>query len=952
MVCGSVQALLAGFLIIVLWVLTLPVGMQFAFADDHTIEISTCEELQMIGSDSETYPVSGDYVLTQDINCGEGAPEGSDTRFWNANEAEWVDGIVGGTLIVDTLNGVVNNGYSGFDPVTLENGSFNGNGYTISNLWIFRKGESDVGLFRLADNSDVENVIISNAAVVGGNQTGVLAGRVEDGSELSNITINDSMARAYLSFHGGMLAGEMNDSSASDITITGGNVHGSGNIIGGIVGFLYGSTVTDSNTSADTDGGNRIGGAFGEVRDSQLTNIHVTGNVLGEDNDAGNKEAREVGGFAGQVENSTISNSSFTGTVTAEQASGGGYIENIGGFIGYVVGGVISNSFASNDGNLVVVAADGDWSNVSRVGGFIGELYYYDDGDIYAKAEISNVYAEGNVGVYAKGAVTNIGGLIGYAQEASISDAYAEVPVTVNSQNDYIERIGGFTGSAEDVSLEDAYATGEIFVSADDYVEYVGGFAGEMRYSQDNQRLHATGNILAVSLGDEVMRVGGFAGQLEEIIIHNSYATGNVSIEADDSSRNIGGFVGRTTWDGSYHTEIHNSYATGNVEGGHSVGGFVGTLRYGDIHNSYATGNVEGSEGQIGGFVGVMNWTSKTYNTYSRGNVIVTEPDAYSIGGYAGLIGGGDVFYSYSTGDVILLEEITSYDVGGFAGIKEEDSIYSSYSVGSIIHHQASIYVGGFIGYNDFNPGHYNSGYWTGSGPELAIDNQSEAIIAYPLADKNDFKNVSLGIYQYDEYVASQDTEYEGFWDFVDIWARNDDINDGYPYLQGSNPSDSEEEVEPQPQPQPQPATRRSSSGGSSVRMVTPVVTSPVLNTSAIETLIRNNRALFEAARAAGIELPKLVTDILDGAATPNTAGLTVRDLTVGMSGEDVRALQTLLMAQSYAIQAGATGYFANQTQSALAAYQAANSIVPAVGYFGPITRAQMKSAGLQGLWW
>ena len=70
------------------------------------------------------------------------------------------------------------------------------------------------------------------------------------------------------------------------------------------------------------------------------------------------------------------------------------------------------------------------------------------------------------------------------------------------------------------------------------------------------------------------------------------------------------------------------------------------------------------------------------------------------------------------------------------------------------------------------------------------------------------------------------------------------------------------------------------------------------------------------------------------------------------MEGEDVRALQTLLIQQGYSIPAGASGYFGLQTEYALDAYQMANNIAPHGGYFGPITRAQMKSAGLPGLWW
>lgn len=77
-----------------------------------------------------------------------------------------------------------------------------------------------------------------------------------------------------------------------------------------------------------------------------------------------------------------------------------------------------------------------------------------------------------------------------------------------------------------------------------------------------------------------------------------------------------------------------------------------------------------------------------------------------------------------------------------------------------------------------------------------------------------------------------------------------------------------------------------------------------------------------------------------------------VRDLTVGDSGEDVRALQTLLIAQNYSIPAGATGYFAIQTKNALSAYQAKAGVTPAAGYFGVLTRTHMKANGMTGLWW
>jgi peptidoglycan hydrolase-like protein with peptidoglycan-binding domain len=82
------------------------------------------------------------------------------------------------------------------------------------------------------------------------------------------------------------------------------------------------------------------------------------------------------------------------------------------------------------------------------------------------------------------------------------------------------------------------------------------------------------------------------------------------------------------------------------------------------------------------------------------------------------------------------------------------------------------------------------------------------------------------------------------------------------------------------------------------------------------------------------------------------TPAAPVRDLTTGASGSDVTSLQTFLIGQGYAISPGATGYFGINTRDALARYQKDHGIIPAAGYFGPLTRAQMKAANLPGVWW
>jgi len=87
-------------------------------------------------------------------------------------------------------------------------------------------------------------------------------------------------------------------------------------------------------------------------------------------------------------------------------------------------------------------------------------------------------------------------------------------------------------------------------------------------------------------------------------------------------------------------------------------------------------------------------------------------------------------------------------------------------------------------------------------------------------------------------------------------------------------------------------------------------------------------------------------------AAQGTTSTSFTRDLTLGSKGDDVTALQNLLISANKGSAAaalaavGATGYFGNLTKAALGEYQAAVGISPTAGYFGPKTRAYVASLG------
>lgn len=72
------------------------------------------------------------------------------------------------------------------------------------------------------------------------------------------------------------------------------------------------------------------------------------------------------------------------------------------------------------------------------------------------------------------------------------------------------------------------------------------------------------------------------------------------------------------------------------------------------------------------------------------------------------------------------------------------------------------------------------------------------------------------------------------------------------------------------------------------------------------------------------------------------------RSLTVGSRGDDVRALQEVLAEKGF-FTVAPTGYFGNITKRAVAAWQASAGVSPALGYFGPISRAAMGNPTTTG---
>ena len=484
--------------------------------------ITTCEQLQEINNH-----LSSDFIIGNNIDC-------VDTESWNLNLSEWVDGDIDNGLIPDPYTGVTNNGYYGFDPIGREDwnnsgsgftGTLDGQNYTISNLWIFRKQQDNSGLVGYATGATIRNLTINNARIVGGTNTGGFLG-YGTGVALENLTNSSGMVRAYLAYNGGGIAGQLeNNSTGADLSVIGGDVHGSGNVIGGLVGYLYDSTIDESDTSADVDGGQIIGGVFGSIIESQVSNIESSGLVDSNRSEdvyvtGISKSGNYSGGFAGRITTSSVSNVVVSNVVTSQGVYSGGFVgyildstvidssargdvsaqEYVGGFAGVVNNSDIENSSASGDVS----------SSESYAGGFSGQSL--------CGSEFLRVSAFGDV----QAANVYVGGFTGFDACEGPGSTFTQASAHGDVQGNNL--VGGFVGESNLSTFINAYSSGS--VSANDQVGSFGGVVTSG--SLDN--VYASGAVVLLDAGTFV---GGFINNATDTTIADSFWDGELITETD-----------------------------------------------------------------------------------------------------------------------------------------------------------------------------------------------------------------------------------------------------------------------------------------------------------------------------------------------------------------------------------------------------------------------------------
>jgi hypothetical protein len=311
---------------------------------------------------------------------------------FNANETQ-VDWDDDGTADWDADDQL------GFLPIgnntTKFTGRYNGQNYTISNLFINRT-TSDVGLFGYTDGANISNLHLRNVNISGRFNTGGFCGHNEGGTfykcSVTGIVSGHQSVGGFVGYNDGseFNTGEFNNCH-SDCT-----VNATSNYTGGFTGYNKHGEYTYCYATGDVSGSNVVGGFTGQNLYGEYTYCYATGNVTG--------YSTMVAGFIASSSNANIYFCYSKGNAINNATSGVTYA---GGFCGYSFSNNIQNCYSHGN-------ASASSSETNNVGGFIAR-------DRLNTSELTNCYSAGIPTATGTG-TNNVGGFVGDLDAFSFSN--------------------------------------------------------------------------------------------------------------------------------------------------------------------------------------------------------------------------------------------------------------------------------------------------------------------------------------------------------------------------------------------------------------------------------------------------------------------------------------------------------------------------------------------------
>ncbi len=328
---------------------------------------------------------------------------------------------------LDFANSVWASGNSakGWEPIGTQSSPFisvlEGNNHTVSNLYINRPEEDNVGLFSFV-RGNIKNLGLINARIIGKSNVGTVVGVATGGNLTALINLCKRVVFGFKDRQSDWYYLLSNVYAKDSI------VEGKGNNVGGLVGFIDNEEhIVNSYYYGNVSGGKDekdayqkgIGGIVGSVHSSNILNSHAWAKIEGVNEDA----VINVGGIVGKVQNSIIVNSYFNGSISK----------------GYSLGGIVGNILSEKSQSKILSSyanAQIDVSDAVYVGGLAGS---FDTNVIHDNTKAYPSFNSFSVWIRDSYAITNfngdanlpyIGGLVGYFYFGSIKNTYAASTVT------------------------------------------------------------------------------------------------------------------------------------------------------------------------------------------------------------------------------------------------------------------------------------------------------------------------------------------------------------------------------------------------------------------------------------------------------------------------------------------------------------------------------------------
>ncbi len=484
-------------------------------------QIDSIEDLVRLSNDVNGGDTKANktYILTRDLDFQDpdSYEDSQSTAFGDIN------GVNNAEPLIEELTAG-----TGFKPIgsslkTIFNGNFDGKNHYIKNLYIENNNlKDDVGLFGAINNSTISNIIVTGKihTLVTANIGGI-AGRTY-ASTLKNVQFGLSEEDSYVisdtnEYNAGGIVGAIYSDTNINNSKNYGNVSNSAEC-GGIAGWVSSnSTLTINNCQNYGVVENNKGVYIGGFVGRNFETIEIFNSS--NHGDVKTNTAGDIGGFIGlNYGKLTIENSYNTGNIYNENINlPDGTDLNLGGFIGSTGTGGKEVKI-NNSYNL------GNVINGTRVGGIIG--YTYNQTTII----INKVYNMGNISNTPQSWTVNfgIGGLIGYT---NVSNTYI-----LNSYNTYK------TDSSIEGTISGNKNTGGGLIGTSTQLDVVVNSYNKGNVSKNNGYAHGIAEIEATTYINNVYNIGkingnrgsygiGYYENLEPDIqnINNAYYLDNVS---------------------------------------------------------------------------------------------------------------------------------------------------------------------------------------------------------------------------------------------------------------------------------------------------------------------------------------------------------------------------------------------------------------------------------------